>query len=144
VVTLANDVKVRLEIWDTAGQERYQSISQMFYRDAKVALICYEQSTADTIEQWTRQLKNFVTECILILVSTKIDLLSRDQINACQQWGREKAAALGARMHVLTSARTGEGVKALFSSAAQCHTDIYTPAIVPKRLVPTDGIRNCC
>ena len=33
--------KVKFEIWDTAGQERYRSLTPMYYRNAKTALVCF-------------------------------------------------------------------------------------------------------
>lgn len=40
----SNDRTVRLDIWDTAGQERYKSLTPMYYRNAKEALVCFDLS----------------------------------------------------------------------------------------------------
>ena len=33
-----------LGVWDTAGSERYESLSQMYYRSARAAIVCYGMS----------------------------------------------------------------------------------------------------
>ena len=33
---------IKLQIWDTAGQEKFQSLTKMYFRDAKAALIVYD------------------------------------------------------------------------------------------------------
>jgi small GTP-binding protein len=124
VVTGHDGTKVALQIWDTAGQERYQSISKMFYRDTQIALVCFDAASRDTIDQWLAQLRAFTGECIVFLVLTRIDLLSREELAELQRDGRAKAEQVGARTHVMTSARTGEGVKELFLAAAECYAGI--------------------
>ena len=88
--------KVKLEIWDTAGQERYRSLTPMYYRNARVALVCFDlskfESTFNTAKYWIQQLElnnsSDSREKIEIrLVGTKRDLVStiddatKDQVN---------------------------------------------------------------
>ena len=32
---------VKMELWDTAGQEKYESLSQMYYRNAALVLLVF-------------------------------------------------------------------------------------------------------
>jgi small GTP-binding protein len=143
IITVRN-VKVALQIWDTAGQERYQSISQMFYRDAQIAFVCYDQNTFETIEKWINQLRTNVSDCIIFLVSTKADLLSEADFEATRQKGRDKAQAIGAERHMITSAKTGMGVKELFTEAAKFYDRVYREAPPVSELKPQGARPNDC
>ncbi|RWS19006.1 small guanosine triphosphatase family (GTPase)-like Ras family protein, partial [Leptotrombidium deliense] len=37
-----DDNQLKLQIWDTVGQERFNAISQMYYRRAKIAIVCVD------------------------------------------------------------------------------------------------------
>jgi GTPase SAR1 family protein len=137
-------MKVSLNIWDTAGQERYQSISQMFYRDSQIAFVCYDPENFETIDTWVDQLRSIVSDCIVFLVATKADLLNVADFEAARQKGRVKAQAIGAERHLITSARTGMGVKELFTEAAKFY-DRVNP-VDPTAQADSEGIAksNCC
>jgi small GTP-binding protein len=143
VVSVPDGMKVALQIWDTAGQERYQSISKMFYRDTQIAFVCFDVASQSAIDQWLAQLHAFAGECIVFLVSTKIDLISHAELSQLQHDGKAKADQVGAKAHVLTSARTGEGVKELFLAAAECYSGFCQPAFTPSEPVP-EVDRPCC
>ena len=54
---------IKFEIWDTAGQEKYRSLTKIFYKDAKAAILVYDitrKSSFDEIKNyWYNQLKDF-------------------------------------------------------------------------------------
>jgi small GTP-binding protein len=125
-VTRRDGLIVTLQIWDTAGQERYHSVSQMFYRDADVALVCFEagkQDSIDSIPSWLEKVKKEVLVCNFIFVGTKGDDLPEDeQATAVASWEKELAGLAPKGVH-LTSARTRTGVEDVFRAAAE----LYTP-----------------
>lgn len=123
-VKLDGNVSVCLQIWDTAGQERFQSISQMFYRDSHVAFVCYDKDREDTVEQWVERVRTQVPQCNIILVTTKADLLSQEEQTSAAERGAALMKTLNCKLHLLTSASTGLGVKELFTHAAQFYTKI--------------------
>ncbi|KAI5955683.1 YPT53 [Candida jiufengensis] len=82
--------KINLEIWDTAGQERYRSLTPMYYRNAKVALVCFDlsnfENTFITAKYWIEQLNLNNSSTInnddgieIRLVGTKSDLISSSE-----------------------------------------------------------------
>ena len=52
---------IKFEIWDTAGQEKYRSLTQIFYKDASIAILVYDitnESSFDEIKNyWYEQIK---------------------------------------------------------------------------------------
>ncbi len=117
--------KVKLEIWDTAGQERYRSLTPMYYRNARVALVCFDlskfESTFNTAKYWIQQLElnnsSDSREKIEIrLVGTKRDLVStiddatKDQVNKLIT---EQSNVV--KFHE-TSSKEGTGIESLFEA----------------------------
>ena len=52
---------IKFEIWDTAGQEKYRSLTQIFYKDAAIAILVYDITNEDSFEEiqnyWYEQIK---------------------------------------------------------------------------------------
>jgi len=73
--------EVTLGIWDTAGQERYESMSRIYYRSAKAAVICYDLTDAKSFEKarfWVEELQQNEEGCAIYVVGTKIDLIEEN------------------------------------------------------------------
>ena len=53
---------LNFEIWDTAGQEKYRSLTQIFYKDASIAILVYDITNKDSFEElqnyWYEQIKD--------------------------------------------------------------------------------------
>lgn len=63
-----------LGIWDTAGAERYESMSRIYYRAAKAAVVCYDltnRSSFDKVKFWVEELLHNEDGCDLYIVGTK-------------------------------------------------------------------------
>ena len=56
-----NNQVIKFEIWDTAGQEKYRSLTQIFYKDAAIAILVYDITNEDSFEEiqnyWYEQIK---------------------------------------------------------------------------------------
>jgi small GTP-binding protein len=118
---------VGLQIWDTAGQERYQSVSQLFYRDTNVALVCFESTSDESLEDvsdWESRVRKEVPDCDIILVGTKGDLLEEGQAASVKSKAEDTYTEIQPKGCFITSARTGDGVNELFQRAAE----LYTPS----------------
>jgi len=70
---------VKLHIWDTSGQERFRAMTNLYYRDAQVAILTYDitnESSFNSIEFWIKELRYKVENenMILCLVGNKCDV----------------------------------------------------------------------
>eukprot|EP00768_Dysnectes_brevis_P004899 gnl/Dysnectes_brevis/3547_a4507_1144.p1 GENE.gnl/Dysnectes_brevis/3547_a4507_1144~~gnl/Dysnectes_brevis/3547_a4507_1144.p1 ORF type:complete len:198 (-),score=11.59 gnl/Dysnectes_brevis/3547_a4507_1144:14-607(-) len=108
-----------ISIWDTAGQERFSSISQLYYRDAVVALIVFDATDLDSLARAKKYLilvTRTVPSCHLLLVANKQDLLKdlpdRQRIELAR---KSQSLADSHRCQLVTvSAKLGNGVDELF------------------------------
>lgn len=77
-----------INIWDTAGQERYRSITQIYYNGIDIALIVYDLTELDSLEQirdyWLPDLcgsryfrDREINQLLIYLVGNKSDLYYR-------------------------------------------------------------------
>jgi small GTP-binding protein len=106
---------VSLTVWDTAGQELYRSLVPLYLRDASAALLVYDLANPRSLASlghWRAVLADAQPLPVpLFVVANKADLAS------AAADGERAADALGAALHVV-SAKTGEGVEALFNAVA--------------------------
>ena len=62
---------VNFEIWDTAGQEKYRALTQIFYKDASIAILVYDITNEETFEEiknyWYDQVKESAPKDISML-----------------------------------------------------------------------------
>lgn len=112
---MPNGRTVELDIWDTGGQERYRALLPLYYREATVALICYDVTsypTFEACEYWYRELKRCEPECRMFLVGNKTDMpVKRVDAGFAAEYAR------GRKMEwAETSAKSGEGVADLFAA----------------------------
>ena len=124
-VVLNNGAIVKLHIWDTSGQERFRAMTNLYYRDAQVALLTYDitnESSFTGIEFWIDELKYKVENenMILFLVGNKSD--ASDEERKVPKSKGKKFADDNNLLFFETSAKTGAGCKDLFVDVA---TKVY-------------------
>ena len=120
-VVLGNGSMVKLHIWDTSGQERFRAMTNLYYRDAQVAILTYDitsESSFASIDFWIEELKFKVENenMILCLVGNKSDV-SQDE----RKVSTAKAKNFAQENNMIfyeTSAKTGDGIKDLFVTIA--------------------------
>lgn len=117
------NVSVVLGCWDTAGSERYASISRMYYRNARAAVVCFDLtdlSTYESARNWMSEVLAAEKECKVYFCGTKSDLVldnpNRRQVNKKQ--AQELAQDLQSE-YFETSSKTGENIDALFKKIAK-------------------------
>ena len=120
-VVLDNGAMIKLHIWDTSGQERFRAMTNLYYRDAQVALLTYDitnESSFISIDFWIKELKYKVENenMILCLVANKCDV-SQDDRKISTNKGKNFAEENNMIFYE-TSAKTGEGIKNLFVTIA--------------------------
>ena len=120
--------KVKLEIWDTAGSERFRSLSRMYYREAVIALMCFDftaeqqQPSLDFVRAMHKEVVETTTlnhsgPCSMFLVGCKSDLLESEQARKkVMNMVRPLCAELDLE-YFETSARTGQGISELLYEA---------------------------
>lgn len=142
-------VKKRFQFWDTAGQERFASMSQIFFRGASIAFICFEAvdpDPTDSVRRWWERVIQIEPECSIIVVATKVDLLEPGDRHRVSAIGHEIASTISARGFFETSSLTGEGVDLLFQECANIQ-ELSKPQMqkMPSRIVLEEKEeKKCC
>ena len=120
-VVLNNGAMVKLHIWDTSGQERFRAMTNLYYRDAQVAILTYDitnESSFSSIDFWIQELKFKVENenMILCLVGNKSDVSQEDRKVSTAKG--KNFAQENNMIFYETSAKTGDGIKDLFVTIA--------------------------
>ena len=67
-----NNKEILFEIWDTAGQEKYRSLTQLFYKDASIAILVYDITNDESYNElknyWVNQIIEFAPKDISIIL----------------------------------------------------------------------------
>ena len=120
-IALNNGAKIKLHIWDTSGQDRFRSMTNLYYRDAQVAILTYDVTNEQSLESlnyWLNELNDKVEidNMLLCLAGNKNDV---DASEKRVPTSKGKAFADEHNMIFFeTSAKTGAGVKELFQAIA--------------------------
>ena len=108
--------KIMFEIWDTAGQEKYRALTQIFYKDASIAMLVYDITSAQSFEElknyWYNQIKESAPKDIIVgICGNKADLIEKEQVSL--EEAKSFADDVGA-MFGVTSALTSAGIENIF------------------------------
>jgi len=113
-----DDREITMGIWDTAGSERYESMSRIYYRGAKAAVVCYcvnDMESWDRLRFWISELQKFEKECQIYLCATKVDLLDGDNKKRAVDYHNttDFADEIGAQLFE-TSSKSGQNISEMF------------------------------
>ena len=104
------------EIWDTAGQERYESITPLYYRSSKCAIVVFDVCDATSLtkaKSWVKRLRKELPrtedrpEMPVVLAGNKCDV-DEDM----REVSNEEAQAVAEEFNLQyfeTSAKSGQG-----------------------------------
>ena len=128
-IILNNGVKMKVHIWDTSGQDRFRSMTNLYYRDAQVAILTYDvtnEQSLDSLTYWLKELNDKVDQdnMLLCLAGNKNDVDAKDKRVATIK-GKEFADSHN-MIFFETSAKTGAGVIELFQVIATKEFSIIT------------------
>jgi len=120
--TLTVDGKqTRLHLWDTSGAAKHAVITRAYYKTAQSILVVYDASDPDALDQvseWLSQVNTFASkQAAVVLAGTKTDLLSDSERQRVCSRANAIVCKAGAS-HVLTSSKTGVGVRPVFELLA--------------------------
>jgi small GTP-binding protein len=124
-LTRNDGVTVCLQLWDTAGQERFHSISALFYREADVAVVCFEagsQESLESVPDWVKRVKNQVPDCMIVFAGTKSDLRTEDQLVDVENEVKGALDVFQPKGYFLTSAISGKGIDCMLQHIADLRT----------------------
>ena len=141
---------LNMHIWDTAGQERFRSLSRIFYKDAKAAILVYDVTRRGTFEElknyWHQEMLNNAPEDIALgVAANKSDLVLDSQVPESE--GIEFAKSIGA-IFKTTSAKTGDGIEDLFycmgKKMINPNEELHNIIIIDPKPQPKPVPSSCC
>lgn len=148
-ITNSRNVTVNLNIWDTAGQEQYQSLTSMYYRSSNVALLCFDYDNRNDLKKWAQRVLEQAPKCIIVLIITKNDLLSKDQLEEMEEIAENfvNDQSNNCQNYFVTSAVTRFGVDELLGFVASTDTMVKNDATneeIIKIESETKEEKGCC
>ena len=136
------------QLWDTAGQEAYQTVVQLFFRNAAIAFLVFDltsESSFNNLRSWAqRVIDNASPECILVIIGNKCDLDEQRVINDTQI--TELANSLQTGFTFQVSAKTGQNIDLIFETVKEHKNSILSNKISDTELsilkTTTEGETN--
>ena len=71
-----------IKLWDTAGQEKYRSLTKIFIKDAKIALLVYAIDDEDSfkdLDMWLNIVKDINNENITLGIAKQKSLMNKEK-----------------------------------------------------------------
>lgn len=141
-ITLDSGARVVFNLHDIGGQSLGSRMLQTYIAGSAALIFVYDLTNSDSLEsvrEWHR-----VASCygavsdgtLIVLVGNKSDLASERTVRAARS--EDVKAAIGARLHMLVSACTGDRVAMLFIAAAGLlvGADVSTMMIDARKTLP--------
>ncbi len=125
--------QVKQSVWDTTGQERFRSITRSSYRGAHGTIVAFDLTSAESFgkaESFFDDLKQSGDSAI-VLAGCKADLVAEREV---KREDAEKMAESRGAMYLEASAKTGEGVEAVFLALARAIIQKRVPSTIPKQI----------
>ena len=117
---------VTFNIFDTTGSEDYYSVSNSVYQDKDCVILTYAPDDGNSVynisDWYSYATREMPESSIKVVVATKNDLVTQNNIPTLEKG--KFLAKLYSIDHVKTSARTGEGIDALFTGLARKHIQL--------------------
>ena len=119
-IEIDNETKVKFGVWDTAGQERYDSLTPLYFRGCRVAVVVFDLSSKDSFEKasyWMKKIEEEYKDYLegYVLVGSKCDKKIEREVTV------EEAHVLAEKYqshYYEVSSLTGECIQDLFMQIA--------------------------
>ena len=108
---IINGITFELRIWDTAGQEKYKSLTKLFLKEAKIAILVYSIDNIESfndLDEWLNLVKNTNDDIIYGVAANKSDLSSEQKVP--DEKGKEYANSIGAEWRATSAITEGKGI----------------------------------
>jgi len=128
-----NGTSITLGIWDTAGAERYESMSRIYYRSARAAIVCFDLTKKQSFAKvrfWVDELQANEKNCDIYVVGTKLDKVTEDNESRGMDITTVESFvdSIGAT-YIETSAKSGQNIDSLFFKIAEDYTKRVTQQV---------------
>ncbi|KAH6907469.1 small GTPase-binding protein [Coprinopsis sp. MPI-PUGE-AT-0042] len=124
---------VELSLWDTSAGDEEERLRPLNYLNTQVILICFAIDSPSSLdrakENWASEMAHYCPGVPIILVACKKDLRidpavikdlgKMDQHPVFVEEGMAVAEKIGAKNYLECSAKTGEGLREVFDTAAR-------------------------
>ena len=110
-----NNKKYELKIWDTAGQEKYLSLTKIFVKEAKIALLVYaidDKKSFNDLNLWLNIVKEINSDHVVLgIAANKADLYKKAEVT--NEEGKKYAKEIGAEWRSTSSLLDDYGIDEL-------------------------------
>lgn len=110
-----------MKLWDTSGQERYQSLSKIYFREADVAVVCFDSSEENSMfntKSWVDLVLSQSPNCNLIFVGTKQDLIDDTKVSQVLSQADSFFENYNPTDIIITSSKTSRNISLLKTAIA--------------------------
>ena len=113
-----NGNKIELEVWDTAGQEQYKSLSKLYIKNAKIAVLVYDitrKESLTNLDYWFNYIDEGLGKRITLgLAGNKTDLFTKEKVSLDE--GKQCAEKWGAVFSLLSAKEDKAGIDKFFEN----------------------------
>ena len=110
-----NKTNFEIKLWDTAGQEKYKSLTKLFTKEAKIAILVYSidnEESFNDLNDWLKLVKASNDEHLILgVAANKSDLVSERAVS--DERGKEYAKSIGAEWRSTSALLENEGIDEL-------------------------------
>ena len=111
-IKIVNNQKYEIKLWDTAGQEKYRSLTKIFIKDAKIALLVYaidDKNSFNDLGMWLNIVKEINSDSIILgIAANKADLYKKAEVT--DEQGKKYAKEIGAEWRSTSSLLDDYGI----------------------------------
>ena len=124
---IINEKTFKFALWDTAGQEKFNSVTPVYYRDAKGVILVYDITNArsfERVQKWIEEVRSYNKECEIVICGNKVDIKETYEDGVDKDKAKAYVESKGIE-HFYTSAKTGEGLEEVFEYVAKKVVENY-------------------
>jgi len=119
-IEIDSDTEVSIGVWDTAGQERYDSLTPLYFRNCRVAVVVFDLSSRDSFDKaelWLKVINDKYSGYLegYVLVGSKCDKVNNRKVSVDE--AHTLAEKYGTHYYE-ASAKTGECIDDIFRQVA--------------------------